>query len=87
MMTHAFSAAWQQVTCRDCKRTYTCTPEDDYYGPPGRPPESAASGQCFGCHLKAAGMDPEKTPVRVINLDGTGTDPRDLALRPSRGTP
>ena len=23
---------WQQVTCRRCKRTYQCTPEDDYYG-------------------------------------------------------
>lgn len=27
-----FDAAWQPVTCRSCKRSYQCTPEDDYYG-------------------------------------------------------
>jgi hypothetical protein len=58
-----FDAAWQQVTCRDCKRTYTCTPEADYFG-------------------DAGGMNPETTPVRVIDLTGAGTDPRDLSRKP-----
>lgn len=81
-MTNAFSAAWQQVTCRDCKRTYTCTPEDDYYGEPdGTPPESATSGVCFRCSLIRGGLNPDTTPVQVIDLTGAGTDPRDLSLR------
>jgi hypothetical protein len=78
----AFDATWQQVTCRDCKREYTCTPEDDYFGDAsGKRPDSPTSGRCFGCLLKAGGMDPETTPVRVIDLTGAGTDPRDLARR------
>jgi hypothetical protein len=78
-----FSAAWQEVTCRTCQRTYTCTPEDDYYGPPGGGlPESATSGVCFGCSLARGGLNPETTPVRVINLNEDGSsDPRDLALK------
>lgn len=79
----AFDARYQQVTCKDCKRTYTCTPESDYFGgPDGALPESATSGRCFACLLRAGGMDPETTPVQVIDLTGTGTDPRDLSLRP-----
>jgi hypothetical protein len=54
-MSAVFNAAGQRVTCRDCKRTYTCTPET--------------------------------TPVQVIDLSGTGTDPRDLSRRPSGGKP
>jgi hypothetical protein len=81
-----FNAAGQQVTCRDCKRAYTCTPEDDYWGTPGQGlPDSAASGLCFSCLLKAGGLNPETTPVQVIDLTGAGTDPRDLSLRPSGG--
>jgi hypothetical protein len=67
---------WQQVTCRRCKRTYQCTPEDDYYGwdiaNPG-PDE----GVCFSCLLILSGHDPEVTPVRVLYADGTEADPRD----------
>jgi hypothetical protein len=78
-----FDAAWQQVTCRDCKRTYTCTPESDYFGDAGGSrPESATSGRCFACMLTAGGMNPETTPVRVIDLTGAGTDPRDLSRKP-----
>lgn len=80
-----FSAAWQQVTCCDCKRTYTCTPEDDYWGPPGEPPQDATSGRCFACMLKAGGMNPETTPVRVIDVAGGSTDPRDLSRQPEPG--
>lgn len=81
-----FNAAWQEVTCRTCGRTYTCTPEDDYFGEPGgAPPEDATSGVCFGCLLKRGGLDPQTTPVQVIDLTGAGTDPRDLSLKPSGG--
>lgn len=74
-----FDIHWQQVTCRDCKHTYTCTPETDYYGDAGDDvPDSATSGRCFACMLIAGGMDPEVTPVQVIDLTGAGTDPRDL---------
>jgi hypothetical protein len=87
-MGHAFDARWQQVTCRACKRTYTCTPEDDYNGLPGEGvPQSATSGVCFACMLKAGGLDPETTPVRVIDLTGAGTDPRDLSRQPPDGAP
>jgi len=72
-----FSAAWQTVTCRTCKRRYTCTPEDDYYNA-----DSATTGVCHGCLLAASGLNPETTPVRVINLTGGGTDPRDLSRKP-----
>jgi hypothetical protein len=63
---------WQQVTCRRCKRTYQCTPEDDYYSA-GGPDE----GTCFRCLLIEAGRDPETTRVMVIYADGTEADPRD----------
>jgi hypothetical protein len=87
MTRPAFDAAWQQVTCRTCKRTYTCTPEDDYYGEPGGGrPGSATSGVCFGCMLKRGGMNPDATPVQVIDLTGMGTDPRDLSQGPAGGT-
>jgi hypothetical protein len=79
-----FNAAWQEVTCRECKRTYTCTPEDDYYGRAGEGrPDSATSGTCFRCMLTAGGMNPEVTPVRVIDLTGRGSDPRDLSRKPT----
>lgn len=82
-MSLSFDARWQQVTCSDCKRTYTCTPEEDYFGLPGEDrPESTTSGVCFSCLLIRGGMDPETTTVRVIDLTGTGsTDPRDLSRR------
>lgn len=74
---NSFDARWQKVTCSGCGRTYTCTPEDDYYDA-----ESATSGVCFGCLLIAGGMNPETTPVQVIDLAGGGSDPRDLARKP-----
>lgn len=88
-MEHTLDARWQQVTCRTCKRTYTCTPEDDYNGLPGEGvPQSATSGVCFACMLKAGGLDPETTPVMVVDLTGTGTtDPRDLSHRSPGGAP
>lgn len=80
-MTEVFDARWQRVTCRDCKRTYTCTPEADYFGIGKTRPASATDGLCFACLLTASGLDPEKTPVRVIDLTGAGSDPRDLSRR------
>ena len=66
--------AWQRVTCRACKRSWTCTPEADYYNA-----ESATDGLCFSCLLAKGGFDPETTPVQVIDLTGAGTGPRDLS--------
>lgn len=81
-----FDARWQEVTCRKCKRAYTCTPEDDYYsGTGGDGAESATSGVCFGCLLKERGMNPQTTPVRVIDEYGAERDPRDLSLKPAGG--
>ena len=75
---------WQQVTCRRCKRTYQCTPEDDYYGTeaelPG-PPGACFAGVCFGCLLILNGRDPKTTQVLVIDEHGDEWDPRDLAVR------
>ena len=67
---------WQPVTCRRCKRTYQCTPEDDYYGH-GAPNPGPQEGVCFTCLLILSGRDPETTPVRVLYLDGAEADPRD----------
>jgi hypothetical protein len=67
------SVQWQRVTCRDCKRTYQCTPEDDYYGA-----TTVDDGQCFGCLLIANGMQPDTTPVLVIDETYAEVDPRDL---------
>ena len=78
-----FDAAWQQVTCRECRRTYQCTPEDDYFGEIGGAlPDSATSGLRFACSLRRAGLDPETTAVKVVDPAGRSTDPRDLARRP-----
>jgi hypothetical protein len=63
-----FDAARQQVTCRDCGRTYTCSPDDDYFGERGRP-DSPTSGRCWDCMLTAGGLDPEKTRVEVIDAN------------------
>ena len=67
---------WQPVTCRRCKRTYQCTPEDDYYGH-GAPNPGPQEGVCFTCLLILSGRDPETTPVRVLYMDGAEADPRD----------
>ncbi len=71
---------WRQVTCRQCKRTYQCTPEDDYYGA-GTDMPGPADGVCFTCLLIISGRNPETTPVLVINEHGEEWDPRDLASR------
>lgn len=68
-------ASWQQVTCKDCKRAYQCTPADDYYEN-----TTLDDGQCFGCLLRAGGLDPETTKVRVLDADLADMDPRDVAL-------
>lgn len=70
------SLQWQQVTCRRCKRTYQCTPEDDYYGVKEVNP-GPDEGVCFPCLLILSGRDPETTPVTVIYADGSPADPRD----------
>jgi hypothetical protein len=43
-MSGHFNAAWQQVTCSSCGRTYRCTPADDYYGN-----TTATDGVCEKC--------------------------------------
>lgn len=68
------SVQWQQVTCRDCKRTYQCTPEDDYYDA-----ATLDDGRCFRCLLIANGMQPDATPVLAVDEGGAEIDPRDLA--------
>lgn len=68
---------WQMVQCKDCKRRYQCTPEDDFYGDH----KDASDGRCFPCLLRFNGLDPETTPVLVIDETGRERDPRDLADR------
>jgi hypothetical protein len=67
---------WQQVTCSRCKRTYQCTPDDDYYGVRG-PLPGPDEGVCFSCLLILTGHDPDTMPVRVLYADGSEADPRD----------
>ena len=58
------SVAWQQVTCDRCKRTYQCTPADDYY--------CAADGDhcCEPCLM--AGMGATGLMI-VLPVDGPTT--------------
>jgi hypothetical protein len=50
----------QEVICRDCDRTWTCQPEDDYYDGCG----STTAGICFGCLLIASRLpSPAGPPV------------------------
>lgn len=67
---------WQQVTCAGCKRSYECTPADDYYNA-----TTLDDGVCLSCLLAEKGMDPETTPVRVIDDCGEEWDPRVLGSR------
>ena len=64
---------WQQVTCSRCKRTYQCTPQDDYYGC-GVTDPGLQEGVCFTCLLILSGRDPETTRVMVIYADDTEAD-------------
>lgn len=75
-MTGPVDVRWQQVRCKDCKRRYQCTPEDDYYGSQG-----CDDGQCFACLLIANGYDPDTTPVLVVDEDGAELSPAVLADR------
>jgi hypothetical protein len=50
-MTPSFP--WQEVACRACGRTYTCTPEDDYYDA-----DTPTSGVCLSCLLKEGARKP-----------------------------
>lgn len=69
-------ARWQMVTCRDCKTTWQCTPENDYHDS-----TTLDDGQCLRCLMLSIGMDPDTTPVLVIDSrTGRELDPRDLAL-------
>jgi hypothetical protein len=77
-MTASFPG--QEVACRACGRTYTCTPEDDYYDA-----DTPVSGVCLSCLLTEGGLDPDTTPVKVIDLTGKSTDPRDLSRNPAGG--
>lgn len=54
----------QTVTCRDCRETYTCTPERDYYGDPDEPgPRSPTEGRCWDCMLAGDGLPPQPEPA------------------------
>lgn len=80
----AFDARWQEVTCSRCKRTYQCTPEDDYYGPPGGRAAGPGDGVCFMC---GPFLDYHERRLGERGIDGTGAepDPRTLALKPGDG--
>ncbi len=56
---------YKPVTCRTCKRTYTCTPFDDYYGF-----TDATDGECEDCLIAAAGLDPRKTERLTVAVLG-----------------
>jgi hypothetical protein len=78
----AVDARWQQVVCRDCKDAYQCTPENDYYDN-----TTLEDGQCTRCLMRSMGMDPEVTPVLVLDpATLREIDPRDLALTGKDGT-
>jgi len=47
-----WTPAWQDVTCKACKREYRCTPNDDYYGS-----TCPTDGVCEACLLKRAGLE------------------------------
>lgn len=75
-MTEPVDARWQMVTCRDCKDTYQCTPENDYHDN-----TTLDDGRCLHCLMRSLGMDPETTPVLVLDAATLSEiDPRDLAL-------
>lgn len=65
---------YQTVRCRVCGKEYLCTPEDDFYPDD---PQDPQVGVCFSCLLRQNGLDPETTPVLVIDAGGNEIDPRD----------
>ena len=54
---------WTQVTCAHCKRTYVCTPEDDFYD--DIPDWVENGGLCITCLLKRSGVS-KHIPIRTI---------------------
>lgn len=64
---------YAEVKCRGCGKEYVCTPQDDYYNYEDGP----GTGVCFRCLLIENNMDPDKTPVLVIDEYGKEVDPRD----------
>lgn len=68
MSDEQVGAAYQQVTCRDCGRTYRATPMDDYYGS-----TTLSDGQCTQCLMKDAGLEGAPILVAGVNEDGTVT--------------
>lgn len=56
-MSERVSVGYQQVTCKQCKRTYVCTPQDDYYDF-----TDTTDGTCIQCLMKEAGV---KTLITV----------------------
>jgi hypothetical protein len=46
--------AWKQVTCKTCRKTYQCTPSQDYYNA-----TTSEDGVCEMCLLEQIGVKPE----------------------------
>lgn len=66
-MTGGQSAAWQQVTCKGCGRSYQCTPAEDYYQPAGQDePAGLDNGVCFACLIAGAGLPAQAEPLPAI---------------------
>lgn len=56
---------YQKVTCKDCGRSYTCTPFDDYYGF-----TTTTDGVCERCLIWAAGLNPDTTQRITVAVLG-----------------
>lgn len=56
------NAAYQEVSCADCGKTYQCTPAQDYYHKPDQPRETRTltNGYCETCLLMGANIHPDK---------------------------
>jgi hypothetical protein len=54
-----WDACDQQVTCRDCGRSYVCTPADDYYARPGEKVTGPGTGLCYECLIRPHGFGPD----------------------------
>lgn len=56
---------WQMVTCSRCKRTYRCTPTDDFNTP--APDLGWTAGRvCDPCLLELAGLP---GPIRYVEVE------------------
>lgn len=54
-------ACYKKVQCKDCERSYTCLPGDDYYQRPGekriyKEGDTYKGGVCESCLVKKAGI-------------------------------